>query len=330
LSDSFISLHGDQTIEYSRYLNYDKEFMKQQKSGYFWLKACISANPTLEDAIIDYLLGVMGASIEQSVDTGGNDICLNVYLKEQSPDSATRHVLQEKIQRHLVELAAIFQVDVPQITWEQIEDQDWSSNWKIHFKPFSIIENLVIAPTWEEYMATADEKVIVMDPGMAFGTGHHATTSLSLNFLRQRMSGKTGQRVLDVGTGTGILAMGAALFGSARVLGIDNDPEAVRAAGKNLLLNRLENVVEVSLEPLQGIQEEFDIIVANIIHDILAEMRSNFWELLAAGGELVVSGILHGEQEENVIRLYTDCGFTLAGQERQDEWIALCFTKQSC
>ncbi len=303
--------------------------MKQQKSGNFWLKACICANPALEDAIIDYLLGAMGASVEQSVNTGEGDVCLNVYLNERSPSNATQQVLQKNVQRHLEELATIFRVETPQIAWEQIEDQDWSSNWKVHFKPFTITVNLVITPTWEEYIATADEKVIVMDPGMAFGTGHHATTSLSLNFLGQRLSGKTNQRVLDVGTGTGILAMGAALFGAARVLGIDNDPEAVRATGENILLNRLEGVMEVSLEPLEEIQEQFDIIVANIIHDVLTEMKSNFWTLLAAGGELILSGILHGEQEENIIRLYTDCGFTLAGQERQEEWAALCFTKQS-
>ncbi len=303
--------------------------MKQQKTGAFWLKAGISVNPALEEAITDFLLGAMGASVEQSVDSEGPDICLNVYLEEKSPDPATRHLLQERIRKQLEELADIFQVEQAKISWEEIEDQDWSSNWKVHFKPFAITEGLVIAPTWEQYDATGDEKVIVMDPGMAFGTGHHATTSLSLNFLRQRLSEKNGLRVLDVGTGTGILAMGAALFGAAEVMGIDNDPEAVRAASDNLSLNGLDPVMEVSPAPLETVDKAFDIIVANIIHDVLVKMTADFERLLVAGGELILSGILQGEQEENIIRLYTDCSFVLTGRERQEEWAALLFTKKS-
>jgi len=303
--------------------------MQPQKNNLFWLKARIETDPIMEDAIIDYLVGVMGASVEQSVDANHPSLCLNAYLKENTPDSETQYTLQNKLKAHLAELAAIFQVEKPKISWEQLEDQDWSSNWKAHFKPFTITTGLVIAPTWEKYSAAKDEKVIVMDPGMAFGTGHHATTSLTLDFIGQILDSKAEQTVLDVGTGTGILGMGAALFGARRVLGIDNDPEAVRVARDNARLNQLDQVMEVSPEPLLQLEERFDLIVANIIHDVLITMTDSFHKLLLDGGNLVLSGILHGEQEQNIIRTFTDYGFIFVEQKQQEEWATLHFRKSS-
>jgi len=304
-----------------------KKIMDAHKNKNFWLKACIETDPILEDALIDYLIGIMGTSVEQSVDTEGASLGLNVYLKEKSPNAATRKTLQRKLETHLEELAVIFEVEKPKITWEQIEDQDWSSNWKAHFKPFTITKGLVIAPTWEEYTAVKDEQVLVMDPGMAFGTGHHATTSLSLDFIRQILATNNSQKVLDVGTGTAILGMGAVLFGAARVLGIDNDPEAVRVATENVRLNRLDSVMEVSSTPLHQIDERFDLIVANIIHDVLLTMAMDFKTLLLQNGNLVLSGILRGEQEENIIREFSDCSFTFVEKKLQEEWATLHFTK---
>ena len=295
----------------------------------YWLKAQIKIDPTLEEAVVDFLVGVMGAGVEQAVDTGDPDLCLNVYLEDQSPDEQSQQQLQNKLETYLIEMAEIFQVKQPQISWEILEDQDWSNNWKVHFKPFEITPGLVIAPTWEKYTAEQGEQVIVMDPGMAFGTGHHATTSLSLDFIRQILSTNRESRVLDVGTGTGILGMGAALFGAARVLGIDNDPEAVRVATENVLLNNLNLTMEVAGTPLQEIQERFSLIVANIIHDVLITMSRDFNKLLKKNGNLVLSGILHGEQEENILRLFKKSGFTFEGRAQQEEWAALHFRKTS-
>lgn len=302
--------------------------MGNQQNKSFWLKACIETDPILEDALIDYLVGVLGASVEHSVDTGNSsNLCLNVYLKEKNPDPETQKTLQSKLATHLEELAVIFHVKQPQLSWEYIEDQDWSSNWKVHFKPFTITKGLVITPTWEEYTATSGEQVIVMDPGMAFGTGHHATTSLSLDLIRQIFTAHKDQSVLDVGTGTAILGMGAALFGATRVVGIDNDPEAVRVAIENVRLNRLNSIMEISQTPLQQMDDQFDLIVANIIHDVLLTMAQDFNTLLAQKGNLILSGILRGEQEENIIRVFTDSGFTFVRKKLLEEWATLHFTK---
>lgn len=181
----------------------------------------------------------------------------------------------------------------------------------------------MIAPTWEEYHPREGERVIVMDPGMAFGTGHHGTTALSLTFVRELVASGRVRSVLDVGTGTGILAMGAALFGASRVLAVDNDPEAVRAARENVALNGLEKVVEVAATPLEQIEERFDCIVANIIHDVLLTMAADFSGLLNSPGELVLSGLLHGEQEQSILRAFSSHGFHLQERAQREEWAAL-------
>lgn len=299
--------------------------MKESECGPCWLKATILLEPILEEAVSDYLVGVLGAGVEQAVDTVGSLLCLNVFMEEKNLNEGQRQELQDKVDKQLLEFAAIFQVPPPQISWERIEDQDWSSNWKIHFRPFSIIPGLVIVPTWEEYKRKEGEQLIVMDPGMAFGTGHHGTTALSLAFVQKIVSQEKGCHVLDVGTGTGILGMGAALFGASRVLGIDNDPEAVRAATENVALNNLDSVMEVALTPLDQVMAGYDLVIANIIHDVLLTMADDFTRLLKSGGNLVLSGLLHGAQEKNIIRTFEEIGFVLQGREQQEEWAALWF-----
>ncbi len=302
--------------------------MPQSKKPPYWLKARIEMSPVLEDAVVDFLTGVMGAGVEQSVNNPGSDICLNVYLEEKSPAEASRLQLQNRLAVQLRELAAIFQVAEPQISWEQLEDQDWSSNWKAHFKPFVITPGLVIAPTWKEYSAgDKGEQVIVMDPGAAFGTGHHASTSLALHLVRKILAGETKNNVLDVGCGTGILGMGAVLFGATHVVGIDNDPDAVQAATDNAILNRLDSVMEISATLLQDLEEPFDLIAANIIYGVLLTMSGELWRLSKNGGSIVLSGILQGEQEDSIIRSYEKSGFSYAGSEKKEEWVALHFTK---
>lgn len=294
-----------------------------------WLAAHIKLNPVLEEALVDFLVGVMGGAVEQSVDYESSDLPLTVYFEEKDLDKQSSLALQNKLEKQLAILAEIFEVSIPEISWELIPDQDWSSNWKKHFKPFSITKGLTIVPTWEHYQPKENEQVITMDPGMAFGTGHHATTSLSLDLLRQIMSNaQKDLNVLDVGCGTGILGMGAALFGAAKVLGIDNDPEAVRVATENVDLNACGAVMEVSLTPLAQLEQSFDCIVANIIHDVLISMIGDFRRLLVQNGDLVLSGILHGKQEKNIIQRFEESGFNLIKSEQQKEWAALHFKKE--
>ncbi len=303
--------------------------MRKKSDSFHWLTANITLNPVLEASVVDFLTGVMAGAVEQTVDETSSELTLNVYFEEKDQGEQSRASLQKKVEMQLCELADIFQLEAPVISWDLIEDQDWSSNWKVHFKPFAITDGLVIVPTWEEYRQKDDEQVLIMDPGMAFGTGHHATTSMSLNFLRQVMkNGTAAISVLDVGCGTGILGMGAALFGADKVLGIDNDPEAVRVAIENVALNDGASCMQIVQTPLQDLQESVDCIVANIIHDVLLTMKEDFFRLLFQNGDLILSGILHGKQEENIIEQFEAAGFILVEKAQQEEWVALHLRKK--
>jgi ribosomal protein L11 methyltransferase len=291
------------------------------------LKITIKTDPLLVEPISDFLVGM----IEAGVETGARDEPLfgtvNGYIQKANLDVDEVDDILAQVSSYLAELANIFNVAKPGLSSTMIDEEDWGKSWKEHFKPFAIVPGLVIAPTWEEYRPAAGEVVITMDPGMAFGTGHHATTSLSLDFIRETLSGKAGLRLLDVGTGTGILGMAAVLFGAEAVLGIDNDPEAVSAAEENVRRNSLQDHMQISLAPLSSLLEPYEVVVANIVHDVLISMSGDLTRLTAAGGELILSGILTGEQVANIIRVFTSNGFQLSGQESRQEWSALRFKK---
>jgi len=293
-----------------------------------WLKISITADPALTDAIEDFLVGISDAGVELAADQPGETTLIHGYFDKTQKDEAEIEQILNQLTGYLRELAEIFEVAVPAITTAFIDDEDWSATWKEHFKPFAIIPGLVIAPTWEEYAAKEGEQVIVMDPGMAFGTGHHATTSLSLQLLREALAGRTDSSVLDVGTGTGILGMAAALFGAARVMAIDNDPEAVTAAGENIARNNLQSVMEVDITPLSSVTGPFSLVVANIVHDVLLALAPDLTRLTAAGGRLILSGILAGPQVASIIACFTTAGFSLIRQEQKKEWSALLFAKE--
>ena len=299
----------------------------QQDPTRQWLKVSITTDPILIDAIEDFMVGISGAGVEFNIDQPGNTALINAYFDKSQNDQPKTDLILAQLTSYLQELAEIFEVDLPSIETTFIEDEDWSRTWKEHFKPFTIIPGLVIVPTWEQYQAKGQEQIIVMDPGMAFGTGHHATTSLSLQLLQGALTGRTNTSVLDVGTGTGILGMAAVLFGASRVMAIDNDPEAVSAAKKNSEINKLQNVMAVEITPLASLSAPFSLVIANIVHDVLLELAPELGRLTADGGQLILSGILTVQQVTNIISCFTALGFSLDRQEQKKEWAALLFSK---
>jgi ribosomal protein L11 methyltransferase len=291
-----------------------------------WLKVTIVTDPVLVDSIGDFLLGVIGAAVESGVDS--SPVTLNGFVEKENPDQEEIEAIRVQINDHMESLAKIFQVEPPRLSWTIIADEDWGKSWKKHFVPFAIIPGLVIAPTWEKYQAVADECVIVMDPGMAFGTGHHATTALSLQLINEELRrGEPVKSVVDVGTGTGILGMAAALFGAERVTAIDNDADAVTAAGENIRRNRLDSVMTVSATALSDLQGQHSLVVANIIHDVLVQMAGDLRRLTARGGKLILSGILAGEQVQNIIAVFQEHDFVMETERRLGEWAALRFLR---
>ena len=292
-----------------------------------WLKITIETDPVLIEPISDFLVGVIEAGVETGAQGEPNFGTLTCYVQKANPTPQEVAEIVTRISEFLSGLAKIFAVPMPVLTTSFFEDEDWGSTWKKHFKPFAIVPGLVIAPTWEEYQPTNREAVITMDPGMAFGTGHHATTSLSIELLRRTLKDGRTKRVLDVGTGTGILGMAAILFGAASATCIDNDPEAVTAASENIVRNNLEDWIEVSLKPLGELTGQYHIVVANIVHDVLLDLAENLSRLTERGGILILSGILVGDQVANIKRFFIGKGFSLLDLEERKEWAALRFRK---
>ncbi|MCL2344257.1 MAG: 50S ribosomal protein L11 methyltransferase [Desulfobulbus sp.] len=278
----------------------------------------VHADAAALDAIGDFCLGVFAAAVEQSADAP----VLRVFL-ESSDDPAE---IVTRLEEYCRELSAALAVAPPRIAWEFVPAEDWGSRWKEHFHPFALAPGLVIAPTWEKYAAQPGEKVIVMDPGMAFGTGHHASTGMAAALVLEAVSAGT-KTVLDVGCGTGILAMAAALFGAERVLAIDNDPLAVAAARENAARNGLARGFEVSGDDIAILSGTFQLVVANIVHDVLLSLSENLRRLTAPAGALILSGILAGEQEASIVRHFAALGFSPRRQRRRDEWAALRLDK---
>ena len=246
-------------------------------------------------------------------------------------DKAAKNILLE-VTRELEKLFAIYNLILHEPETKIIDDQDWETSWKQFFSTMEIIPGLVIKPSWEEYTPDANQYVIKMDPGMAFGTGQHASTKLALTLIASCFDAEhssTPNRVLDVGTGTGILAMAAAAYGADQIMAIDNDPEAVTVAEHNVNANHFDWNIGVSTRPLEDLEGPYDLICANIVHDVLVDMTSIIKRLAEQNSHIILSGILTGEQEKNIEHVYQEHGMHLVRVEHEEEWSAILLQKSS-
>ena len=202
-----------------------------------------------------------------------------------------------------------------------VKDEDWSEVWKQFYKPFRAGKSLVVKPTWEPYAPKPGDRVIEIDPGMAFGSGTHETTGMCLELLEEAVHG--GERVIDVGTGSGILAIGAALLGAKDVLAIDIDPTAVKVARENVAHNHLEQTV-TTLEGnlLEKVDAQCEVCVANIIADVICMFAAPLIEHIVPGGLFICSGIIK-EREQDVTGALLAAGYTILDIRRKGEWVAM-------
>lgn len=219
----------------------------------------------------------------------------------------------------------------PSLTISEIPDEDWSETWKAHFRPLRVGKRFLICPTWETAQPAPMDLVIRIDPGRAFGTGHHETTRLCLQWLEAWVenlpAGSAPGTLLDVGAGSGILAIGAALLGFQGIIGIDNDPEAIEVAVENLELNRLSDRIRVFCTEPGKVEGIFDVVISNIQSMPLIAMSEALVSRLTAKGRLVLSGILT-EQAEEVRSEYEKRGLKLMHSHIDGEWILLAFERQ--
>lgn len=225
----------------------------------------------------------------------------------------------------------------PVITVRDVSEDDWANNWKQYFKPIRVSSRLTIKPTWEQYEPeSAEERIIELDPGMAFGTGTHPTTSLCLRTLEGVI--REGDEVIDVGTGSGILAIGACQLGASRVLALDLDPVAVSSAMENTRLNRLEGQIQVvESDLLSVLKKESDIpvnvqlpvrvVVANILAEIILLFIEDVYEALQPGGYYIASGI-YKNKEQAVEEALVAAGFEISQTARDEDWVAFVARKR--
>lgn len=221
---------------------------------------------------------------------------------------------------HLGQMRAI-----GELTVTERHEEDWANAWKEHFRPLLAGRNVVIRPPWFEYEPTGGQIVIVLDPGMAFGTGTHPSSRLCVMALESAV--RAGDSVLDVGTGSGILAIAAAKLGATRVDAVEIEPVAVRCARENADRNAVGGVVHVEIgsvglgEPFTG---RYDVVVANIISRVLIELSKGLRAAVRPGGMLLLSGVI-ASRESYVRETFEPAGFVLEHREQIEDWVGLTY-----
>ena len=216
-------------------------------------------------------------------------------------------------------------VETFSVTEELLENKNWNEEWEKKVRVIQITDKIVIKPSFKEYTPKENQVIIQIDPKMSFGTGEHATTRLVLEFCENHVN--KNDTVLDVGCGTGILAIGSVLLGAKKAIGIDNDEWCLLNGNENVALNKLEDKVEIRLcETKDVVEKDFDLILANINKHILIDIRNDLYDKMKAGGKLILSGLLNTD-EEDIVKHYSEKGLKLVEKKHQDEWIALVFFK---
>lgn len=304
-----------------------------------WQELTITVHREAEEAVSNLLIetGSQGLAIADSADyIGQEDRFGELYPDvEQSdmiaitayyPSSTNLADVTVTINEQLAELAS-FGLQVGQVTVDsqELAEEDWADNWKAYYEPARITHDLTIVPSWTDYEASAGEKVIKLDPGMAFGTGTHPTTKMSLFALEQVLRG--GETVIDVGTGSGVLSIASSLLGAKTIYAYDLDDVAVRVAQENIDLNQgTDNIHVAAGDLLKGVGQEADVIVANILADILVLLTDDAYRLVKDQGYLILSGII-SEKLDMVLEAAFSAGFFLETHMVQGEWNALVFKK---
>lgn len=272
------------------------------------------------DVITSYLLdrGALGFELDDQTSIG--HIITTAYFDSGVSWSA--------IENQVRDLQQIFACDLPHYKMEilaidQLRDRAWQHDWEQALVPVHASDRLVIRPSWTKYQPEADKIVVVIDPGMAFGTGYHSSTILCVQALEKL--DPQGRSVLDYGCGTGILAISAVRLGAARVLACDNDPLAIEAVERNAKLNSVK--LEIHTSDRFVANPAVDIVVANLDVNLLTDLFDLIDSSVESGGYAVLSGIT-GEEKPIVLDLLTDRPYRIQGTLADEEWVCFIARKE--
>jgi ribosomal protein L11 methyltransferase len=288
----------------------------------------ISVATTLEaeDAVGELLGTLLGAAASAYFDVEAQTSCVSVFSRKILPRTVRQEIFSglKRIESFGLNLGS------GKITVAKVKREDWAESWKRHFHPQEIGGALLVKPSWSKKRPRKNQAVVILDPGLSFGTGQHPTTSFCLNEIVRCRNNGIRQTFLDIGTGSGILAIAAAKLGYTPVHAFDFDPEAVRVACENTRKNKVDARLkpmhsDVTKLPLQSARQ-YDLVCANLISNLLIAERRRIANRLKLGGTLVLAGILAAEFSE-VERAFAGVGLKLVASRVENEWCSgsFCF-----
>ncbi|QHT47206.1 50S ribosomal protein L11 methyltransferase [Bacillus sp. SB49] len=250
-----------------------------------------------------------------------------VYVKAYMPMTSFLGETVDGIKRSVNNLTE-FGIDIGrnEVTIQEVHEEDWATSWKKYYKPVKISEKITIIPTWEDYTpVSSDEIIIEMDPGMAFGTGTHPTTVLSIQALEQYLV--PGDNVIDVGAGSGILSVASIMLGAEHAYAYDLDDVAVSSSKNNAALNKVDDKVTVQVNDLlQGVDWEADLIVSNILAEIIVKFTDDAYNVVKPGGYFITCGIISARKEMVRDRL-VESGFEIVETNMMEDWVSIIARK---
>ena len=285
-----------------------------------WLEVSIAVPQEAAEAVSEVLSRYAPQGV--AVDMGDGDLLPDtpVTVKAYLPEDVDIDMRRHQVEQALWHLHHIWSV-IPEPVFTAIADQDWTAGWKESIPILHLGRHVVIKPSWREYAHHEGDVVLEMDPGLAFGTGLHPTTQLCIAALEDYI--RPGMRVLDLGTGTGILALIAAKLGAAEVLAVDTDVNAVTATRRNARVNDVVHLIRLVHGSLADVGGTYHLVVANILAPVIISMaQEGLATRIRADGLLMVSGIL-ADQIAEVQAALTQAGLRVVAQSQQGEWVVL-------
>ena len=298
-----------------------------------WLELCVDVPPEFVEPIshIFYKYGYGGVSIESPADFNPDEgevapvpetFSVRTYIpKDDSTDERRANIeIGVKLINHLHPIEPLKETE--------IKDEDWETNWKQYFHPIRVGRKLVICPTWQEHASLRDDVIIFLDPGMAFGTGHHPTTRMCMELLEDTIVG--GEKIIDLGCGSGILSVTAVKLGALSSIGFEIESNASKVAEENCVLNGVDESVEVfnsTLPDYRYSEGDFDLALANISAKVIIQLAEHLAKGLRSGGKLILSGVLENALED-VRDVFEPLGVVFEKVMTDSDWTAVLATKR--